>query len=129
MTVQEAVAWKSTPAVLIFQDPPEDKAPTATHTWPALLSNVPEGPWNVSAELEPVERDPPGETGVVDHAVFGDAAEVAAASWPGENVFPTLNCPKYALSAGAAVTACAFMVRTGLENAMLEPCVGEQNAM
>ena len=83
----------------------------------------------MSAELDPVERDPTGETGVVDHAVSGNAAEVAVVSWPGANVLPTLNCPKYALSAGAAVTACAFMVRTGFENAILEPVVGEQNAM
>ena len=82
----------------------------------------------MSAELDTVERDPPGET-AVDHAVLGGAAEVAVVSWPGANVLPTLNCPKYALSAGAAVTACAFMVRTGFENAILEPVVGEQNAM
>ena len=83
----------------------------------------------MSAEVDAVERaGPPGETGAEDHAVFGDAAEVAAVSWPGANVLSALNCPKYALSAGAAATACAFMVKTGLENAMLEPCVGEQNA-
>jgi len=66
------VAWKSTPLsaafALIIHFPLEDNAPTAAHTWPGLLSNVPGGPWNVSAELDPVDRDPTGETGA-DHAV------------------------------------------------------------
>ena len=130
MAVQEAVAWKYTPAVSMIQEAPaRDEAPTATHTCPDFESNVVAGPWKRSAAVVAVSVEGTGEIGD-DHApagVVGNAVIAALCAGAAK----VLNCPKYAVKAGAAPEYLAFIVRTGLENAMLPATytVGEQNAM